>query len=120
MKILNLAVVLFLFCPLTFAQGKEKSESGKNWEFGIKAGVADFAGERNTAKEARINSFNDLFVKNKFDRKLYLYTKIGLGANHLWKITVANPLNEEHLKRPAITPGSGVSSQLTENINFPL
>jgi outer membrane protein OmpA-like peptidoglycan-associated protein len=59
MKKLSLCVVASLMCcTLTFAQEKTKPEPYKNWEIGISAGVANFAGEYNMYKEARFNHFN--------------------------------------------------------------
>ncbi|MCX6236266.1 MAG: OmpA family protein [Bacteroidia bacterium] len=182
MKKLSLSVVVLLMCyALTFAQEKAKSEPYKNWEIGISAGVANFAGEYNMFKDARFNHFNhwnsdlnfgfgalvkrnfshvfalelgwnysnltgswkydnrpipdfktevneydlntvwninNLFSKNKFDRKIYWYAKLGVGATHLWKKVGVTPLNDQHWKFPTIPLGTGVAFRLSDNVKL--
>ena len=174
-------LAIFMCIAFTFAQDKTSSEPNKNWEIGINAGVANFAGEYNMFKDARFNHFNhwdsqlnfgfgafvkknfshvfaleaawnysnltgtwkydnrpipdfktevneydlntvwnmsNLFSKNKYDRKLYWYTKIGLGATHIWKKVGETPLHDEHWKLPTIPLGIGVAFRLNDNVKM--
>jgi len=184
MKKLSLSVaVLFICYALTFAQEKSKSGSDKQWEIGLNAGVANFAGEYNMLKDSRFNHSNDwkthldfgigasvkknfthvfalefgwnysnlagawnknntpmadfktevneydlnsvwninnLFSKNKFDRKVYWYAKLGVGATHLWKKEGAYPLDKDHWNLPTIPLGTGLVIRLTDNIKLNL
>jgi len=182
MKKLSLCVVVSLMCyTLTFAQEKTKSEPYKNWEIGISAGVANFAGEYNMYKEARFNHFNhwksdmdfgfgalvkknfshvfalelgwnytnltgswkadnspidnfktevneldlntvwnlnNLFSKNKFDRKIYWYAKLGIGAAHVKEKVGVTPQYGDYWKLPVIPLGTGVAFRLNDNIKL--
>ncbi len=183
MKKLSLSVIVLFMCyALTFAQEKAKSEpADTRWEFGINAGVANYAGEYNMFKDARFHHFNfwksdmnfgfgalvkknishvfaaelgwnytnlsgswkylgwtnikpfktevnefdlntvwnlnNLFSKNKFDRKIYWYAKLGVGATYLWKKEAETPLNGQHWK-PTIPVGTGVAFRLNDNMKL--
>ena len=63
-------------------------------------------------------NMNNLFTKNKFDRKFYWYTKIGVGATHVWKKAGETPLNKENWKIMTFPLGTGVVFRLSDNVKF--
>jgi opacity protein-like surface antigen len=66
-------------------------------------------------------NLNNLFSKNKLDRKLYLYAKVGLGYSHVWKkVGEAAVKNGENWKFPTIPLGTGVSYRLNDNVKINL
>ena len=64
-------------------------------------------------------NINNLFSKNKFDRKLYWYAKVGLGATHVMKPKGVNPmLGDGHWKLPTIPLGTGVAFKLSDRVKL--
>ncbi len=172
-----------LMCfAFAFAQEKEQSEPYNNWEIGVNAGVANFAGEYNMFKDARFHHFNfwksdmnlgfgllvkknishvfavelgwnytnltgtwkylgwtnikpfktevneydlntvwnlnNLFSKNKFERKIYWYAKLGVGATHIWKKSGEAIINNDKNWKPTIPVGTGVAFRLNDNLKL--
>jgi len=88
------------------------------WNTPVKPG---FKTEVNEVDLNTVWNLNNLFSKNKFDRKFYWYAKLGVGATHLWKKGVADEsLGDEHWKFPTIPLGTGVAFRLSDNVNFNL
>ena len=63
-------------------------------------------------------NINNLFSRNKFDRKIFWYAKLGLGGAHLVNKVSMNPPNDHHFKFPAYAAGTGVSFKLSENFKL--
>ena len=80
--------------------------------------IAPFKTEVNEYDLNSVWNINNLFSKNKFDRKIYWYAKIGIGATYLTKKAGVNPLNGEHWKFPTIPLGTGVAFRLNDNLKL--
>jgi len=183
MKKLSLtAVFLFLSFALIFAQEKSEKSTYKQWEIGVNAGVANFAGSTElsngmnhfnnfksdmtfgygflvkknfshvfalegayngttltgspnvnsvsgTMKDFKtgVNEFdlntvwnmNNLFSKNKFDRKVYWYTKIGAGVTNVKNIDYSNPKTVQGPWRGWTVPlGTGIVFRLSDKVKL--
>ena len=72
--------------------------------------------------EADLNSvwnLSNLFSKNKLDRKLYWYAKLGVGYSNVWKkIGLPGVVNGENWKFPTIPLGGGVSYRLSDHVKI--
>ncbi len=79
------------------------------------------AGEFKTlANEYDLNTvwnMNNLLSRNKFDRKFYLYAKLGLGATHV-NNTLGNNPGVRNLEMPTIPLGAGVSVRVNDNVRL--
>ena len=184
MKKLSL-VGLFLVASfaLVFAQENSEKLPYKQWEIGVNAGVANFAGSTNISKDKFMDHFNNfdndmkfgygLFVKknfthvfalegayngttisgtpvagapaamkpyktglnefdlntvwnmnnllskNKFDRKIYWYAKIGAGLTHVKNIDYSVPNTVQGPWRYWTVPiGTGVAFRLTDKVKL--
>ena len=62
-------------------------------------------------------NLNNLFSKNKFDRKIYWYAKLGVGATHIWKKTGTIATNDKNLFF-TIPLGTGVAFRLSDNLKL--
>jgi len=80
--------------------------------------MPDFKTEVNEYDINTVWNINNLFSKNKFERKIYWYAKLGLGATHVWKKVGATPLQGQHWKLPTIPLGTGVALRLSDNLNL--
>ena len=78
----------------------------------------DFKTEVNEYDLNTVWNINNLFSKNKFDRKIYWYAKLGVGATHLWKKVGVTPLNGEHWKLLTYPLGTGVAFRLSDNVKL--
>lgn len=64
-------------------------------------------------------NINNLFSKNKFDRKIYWYAKLGVGATHLMATEGVNNLDsDEHWKFMTIPVGTGVAFKLGDKVKL--
>src|SRR5665647_677276 len=88
-----------------------------SWKFDNRA-MPDFHTRVNEFDVNSVWNINNLFSKNKFERKIYWYAKIGLGIANLKAITAATPLNDQHWKFPTIPLGTGVAFRLNENLRL--
>ena len=73
---------------------------------------------KSLANEYDLNTvwnLNNLLSKNKFDRKFYLYAKLGLGATHVNNVTGPNS-GDKNLEIPTIPLGTGVSVRVNESV----
>ena len=182
MKKFSLSFVVLLMCSVaTFAQDKERPEPYNNWEIGINAGVANFAGSTNIAKgksyehfnnyksdfnfgyglfvrknftsvfalegayngttltgkpkatnatgtpfKTGINEFdlntvwnmNNLLSKNKFDRKIYWYLKLGAGITHVNNIEYSNTTVQGSWRGWTVPIGTGIAFRLTDHVKL--
>ena len=62
-------------------------------------------------------NINNLFSKNKFDRKVYWYAKLGVGATHIWKKTGIIATNDKNWYA-TIPLGTGVAFRLSDNLKL--
>ena len=90
-----------------------------SWKYDSRP-IADFKTEVNEYSLNTVWNLTNLLSQNKFERKIYWYAKIGIGASHLWKKSGANSLNDKHWKLPDIPMGTGVSFRLTDQIQLNL
>ena len=64
-------------------------------------------------------NLNNLFSKNKLDRKLYWYAKLGIGYSNVWKKKgLPGVVNGENWKFPTIPLGAGVSYRLSDHVKI--
>jgi outer membrane protein OmpA-like peptidoglycan-associated protein len=80
--------------------------------------MPDFKTEVNEYDLNTVWNINNLFSKNKFERKIYWYAKLGLGASHVWKKVGATSSHGQHWKLPTIPLGTGVALRLNDNFNL--
>ncbi|NEW82158.1 MAG: OmpA family protein [Mariniphaga sp.] len=88
-----------------------------SWKFDNRA-MPDFKTRVNEFDVNTVWNINNLFSKNKFERKIYWYAKIGFGVSHINDIVSATPLNGQHWKVPVIPLGTGVAFRLNENLKL--
>lgn len=88
-----------------------------SWKFDNRP-MPDFKTEVNEYDLNSVWNINNLFAKNKFERKIFWYVKLGIGASHIWKKAGDTPLNGQHWKFPTIPLGTGVAFRLNENLNL--
>ena len=80
----------------------------------FKTGVNEF--DLNT-----VWNMNNLFSKNKYDRKIYWYTKIGAGLTHVNnKDFTPSPTVQGPWRYWTIPVGTGVAFRLTDNVKLDL
>jgi outer membrane protein OmpA-like peptidoglycan-associated protein/opacity protein-like surface antigen len=82
------------------------------WDKGIHS---DFKTEVNEYDFNSVWNLTNLFSKAKFDRKIYWYAKLGIGATHVWKKSGEIPKNDNNWKCPTIPIGTGVAFRLSDN-----
>jgi len=80
--------------------------------------IPNFKTEVNEFDLNSVWNINNLFSKNKFDRKIYWYAKVGIGVTHLTKKEGVNPLNGKHWKFPTTPLGTGVVFKLNDNFKL--
>ena len=90
-----------------------------SWKYDSRP-IADFKTEVNEYNLNSVWNITNLLSKNKFDRKIYWYAKIGIGASHLWKKAGVNSLNDEHWKLPTIPMGTGLSVRISDELQINL
>jgi len=88
-----------------------------SWKYDNRA-MPDFKTRVNEFDVNTVWNINNLFSKNKFERKIYWYAKIGFGVSHINDIVSATPLNGQHWKVPVIPLGTGVAFRLNENMKL--
>jgi len=130
-KIITNLLIIFACYTFAVAQEKKSPEIYKNWEIGVAAGVANFAGVYNMFIDSRFNYFKteineynpnnewnlaNLLSQNKFERKIYWYTKIGIGSSNFCKKAFTNLLNEKHLKLSTIPTENGLLFRINDQM----
>jgi len=80
--------------------------------------MADFHTRVNEFDVNTVWNINNLFSKNKFERKIYWYAKVGLGISNLNAIVSATPLNDQHWKFPTVPLGTGIAFRLNDNLRL--
>lgn len=90
-----------------------------SWKYD-KRPIANFKTEVNEYDLNLVVNLNNTFSKTKFDRKVYWYAKIGVGAAHLSKKAGETPLNGKHWKLPTIPIGTGVSYRVNDRFKINL
>ena len=88
-----------------------------SWKYRGWTNIKPFKTEVNEYDLNTVWNINNLFSKNKFDRKIYWYAKLGVGATHLWKKEGESPLQNAHWK-PTIPIGTGVAFRLSDNMKL--
>lgn len=68
-------------------------------------------------------NINNLFSKNKFDRKIYWYAKLGLGYTHLknevgMSLATSGPDWRKAAWKPTLDAGTGVAFRLNEKLRL--
>ncbi|MCK9639085.1 MAG: OmpA family protein [Prolixibacteraceae bacterium] len=63
-------------------------------------------------------NMNNLLSRNKFDRKVYWYTKLGVGWTHVNNIKYTNTTAMMPWRELTIPIGTGVSFRLSDNVRF--
>jgi outer membrane protein OmpA-like peptidoglycan-associated protein len=182
-KLSLIAVFLFASFAFIFAQDKSEKLPYKQWEIGVNAGVANFAGSTNISKDQFMDHFNNfnndmnlgygvfvkknfthvfalegayngtsltgtpadgapasmrpyktginefdlntvwnmnnLLSKNKFDRKIYWYAKLGAGLTHVKNIDYSLPASVQGPWRYWTIPvGTGLAFRLSDNVRL--
>ncbi|HZK95834.1 MAG TPA: hypothetical protein VFC67_16650, partial [Prolixibacteraceae bacterium] len=87
-----------------------------SWKFDNQP-MADFHTRVNEFDVNTVWNINNLFSKNKFERKIYWYAKIGLGISNIKAIASATPLYS-NWKFPTIPLGTGIAFRLNENLRL--
>ena len=90
------------------------------------SGTPTFPGDR--AFKTGVNEFDlnsvwnmsNLFSKNKYDRKIYWYTKIGAGLTHVNNKHFTNMTVQGPWRYWTIPVGTGVAFRLTDNLKLDL
>ena len=88
-----------------------------SWKFDSRP-IPDFKTEVNEFDLNTVWNLSNLFSKDKFERKIYWYAKLGVGASHIWKKVGETPLHNEHWKLPTIPLGTGVAFRLNDNLRL--
>jgi len=78
----------------------------------------DFKTEVNEYDVNTVWNMTNLLSKNKFDRKIYWYAKVGVGATHVWKKSGEILKNDNNWKFPTIPLGTGVEIRLNDNVKL--
>jgi len=65
-------------------------------------------------------NMNNLFSRNKFDRKIYWYTKLGVGWTHVNNIEYSNPTSMMQWRELTVPIGTGVVFRLSDNLRLNL
>jgi len=87
-----------------------------SWKFDNQP-MADFHTRVNEFDVNSVWNINNLFSKNKFERKIYWYAKIGIGISNIKAIASATPLYS-NWKFPTIPLGTGVAFRLNDNLRL--
>lgn len=94
-----------------------KSKLKGSWNFNDRL-MPDFETHVNEFNLNTAWNINNLFSKKKFNRKIYWYAKIGLGATHLKDIVAATPLKDQNWKFLTVPLGTGVAFRLGDNMKL--
>jgi outer membrane protein OmpA-like peptidoglycan-associated protein len=63
-------------------------------------------------------NMNNLLSKNKFDRKIYWYAKLGFGISHIWRIEGVTRIFHDQQWKPTFPLGAGVSFRLFNHVKL--
>ena len=63
-------------------------------------------------------NINNIFSKNRYDRRIYGYAKLGGGISHVWKIEGVTPLYHDQQWKPTIQIGAGVAFHVHKNVKI--
>ena len=63
-------------------------------------------------------NMNNLFSRNKFDRKIYWYFKLGVGWTHVNNIEYTNPTAMNAWRELTIPIGTGIAFRLTDHVKL--
>ncbi|NEW83686.1 MAG: OmpA family protein [Mariniphaga sp.] len=88
------------------------------WKYLGWTNIQPFKTEVNEYDLNTVWNLNNLFAKNKFDRKIYWYAKLGVGATHIWKKSGDALINNNDNWKPTIPIGTGVAFRLNDNIKL--
>ena len=89
-----------------------------SWKYLGWTGIQDFKTEVTEYDLNTVWNMSNLLSWNKFDRKIYWYTKIGVGATHVWKKSGDPLINNDKNWKPTIPLGAGVAFRLSDNIKL--
>lgn len=88
-----------------------------SWKFDNRP-MPDFKTEINEIDLNTVWNINNLISKNKFDRKIYWYAKIGLGVANVKQKVGFTSQTGDYWKFPAIPLGTGVAFRLSDNVKL--
>ena len=63
-------------------------------------------------------NLTNLFSKNRFDRRIYWYGKLGAGISHLWRREGVYPLFHDNQWKLTIPIGTGVAYRFTKHLKL--
>ena len=89
-----------------------------SWKYLGWTNIKPFKTEVNEYDLNTVWNLNNLFSKNKFDRKIYWYAKLGIGATHIWKKSGDVLINNDDNWKPTIPIGTGVAFRLNDNMKL--
>lgn len=78
----------------------------------------DFKTEVNELDLNTVWNLSNLFSKNKFDRKIYWYAKLGMGASYITNKISVTPETNDHWKLPTFVGGTGVAFRLNDKFKL--
>ncbi len=88
-----------------------------SWKFDTRP-IPDFETRTNELDLNTVWNMNNLFSKKKYDRKIYWYAKIGLGATHLKAVVSETSQNGQYWKFATVPLGTGVAMSLGDNVKL--
>ena len=88
-----------------------------SWKFDNRP-MPDFKTNVNELDLNTVWNLNNLFSKNKFDRKVYWYAKIGVGIANVKQKVGFTPQTGDYWKFPAIPLGTGVSFRVSDKMKL--
>lgn len=80
--------------------------------------ISDFKTGVNEFDLNTVWNLSNLFSSNKFDRRMYWYVKLGLGATYLTEKVAVTPLSGKHWKLLTYPIGTGVAFRLNDNFKL--
>ena len=103
-----------------------------SWNYTSLTGVWNSTGSnpdfRTRVSEFDLNTvwnLNNLFSVKKFERKIYWYVKLGLGASYIYNIKSMSAIANgpdcskgDHWKTPAFALGTGVAFRINDNLKL--
>ena len=93
------------------------SELSGSWKYDARA-IRDFKTQVIQTDLNSVWNLSNLFSTNKFDRKLYMYAKLGVGVSHLWRLEGVTRIFHDQQWKPTIPIGAGVSYRLYKNVKL--
>jgi outer membrane protein OmpA-like peptidoglycan-associated protein len=93
------------------------SELSGSWIYDTRK-ISDFKTQVIQTDLNSVWNINNIFSKNKFDRKIFWYAKLGVGVSHIWKISGVTRIFHDQQWKPTYPIGTGVSFRVTNHIKM--